>query len=181
MVWSGCKCLAEGSAVHSSAITWCLKSPAIPLAVSFIRLRSKEVSELRITGPSWKESVGNAESVPINDNTIFNLKTKLQLAKRFGAMLHCISNISMAPQCNCKRIIVNQAWQIIRITLPPGHEIINYSNRMLNRLHMYLTYVWYIAHAVCTIVLCIVSFWLYGPCMIVPHKWTKICWLATAN
>ena len=22
---------------------------------------------------------------------------------------------------------------------------------------------------------------LYGPCMIVPHKWTKICWLATAN
>ena len=24
-------------------------------------------------------------------------------------------------------------------------------------------------------------FLLYGPCMIVPHKWTKICWLATAN
>ena len=23
--------------------------------------------------------------------------------------------------------------------------------------------------------------WLYGPCMIVPHKWTEICWLATAN
>ena len=22
---------------------------------------------------------------------------------------------------------------------------------------------------------------LYGPCMTVPHKWTKICWLATAN
>ena len=22
---------------------------------------------------------------------------------------------------------------------------------------------------------------LYGPCMIVPHKWTKIYWLATAN
>ena len=22
---------------------------------------------------------------------------------------------------------------------------------------------------------------LYGPCMIVPHKWTKICWIATAN
>ena len=22
---------------------------------------------------------------------------------------------------------------------------------------------------------------LYGPCMIVPHKWMKICWLATAN
>ena len=22
---------------------------------------------------------------------------------------------------------------------------------------------------------------VYGPCMIVPHKWTKICWLATAN
>ena len=22
---------------------------------------------------------------------------------------------------------------------------------------------------------------LYGPCMIVPHKWKKICWLATAN
>ena len=22
---------------------------------------------------------------------------------------------------------------------------------------------------------------VYGPCMIVPHKWTKVCWLATAN
>ena len=22
---------------------------------------------------------------------------------------------------------------------------------------------------------------LYGPCMIVSQKWTKICWLATAN
>ena len=29
--------------------------------------------------------------------------------------------------------------------------------------------------------LCLVLFGLYGPCMIVPHKWTKICWLATAN
>ena len=29
--------------------------------------------------------------------------------------------------------------------------------------------------------ICRLYFLLYGPCMIVPHKWTKICWLATAN
>ena len=27
----------------------------------------------------------------------------------------------------------------------------------------------------------LVWYMLYGPCMIVPRKWTKICWLATAN
>ena len=27
----------------------------------------------------------------------------------------------------------------------------------------------------------LVSYLLYGPCIIVPHKWTNICWLATEN
>ena len=45
--------------------------------------------------------------------------------------------------------------------------------------------VFYLIHAIlgsedCTTLLTFMVL-LYGPCMIVPHKWTKICWLATTN
>ena len=135
------------------------------------------------TGPTWAPcwphefllSGLSPEKTVCNTFTINRATSNELLVKPLGQLCPCktqavsVQTSGLFEIKNSFRLFIHSILNLFRIRHPLIKETISEPNACVAKALRNFSPLF----KKCT--------FLYGPCMIVPHKWTKICWLATAN